>query len=392
LLVRGTSLSSEGAWVSLPRNSLRRTLLRTVGKSFRGFTLVELLAVMAIIGILAGIAAGAVTGLGGRGQSAQIESDTKILETAADRFFNASFPESYPVSPLPSGEEDLGVQAVDYDARLPQDPSKTFTPAFLKDIPNSAALVNYRIETATGRIFAADDAAAFAPPADSRLDISLSDTSLGATPDVTFDLKMRKNRAAVETMTIQIPAKFNIGGQSLPTGSLVGKLEITFEVDNPWQPGHKISVDADVVATGAAHEWEIVTDYSGGTSDADTTISVSDIKAAAFGGTGPTLTHTITLLASTSEVPGTLTLQMDREGPAGGPEVSEAAHNEATELWNLTIFGLPKDSAGGIISGETLVSSPSVSGVYRWFTEEHSTILVEDIFQPVAGKQSVVLK
>jgi len=35
-----------------------------------GFTLVELVAVMAIIGILAGITAGAVTGLGGQGINA----------------------------------------------------------------------------------------------------------------------------------------------------------------------------------------------------------------------------------------------------------------------------------------------------------------------------------
>ena len=384
MLKRGIKLSGAGAWVSLPRKTRRRPLLRTVAKGFKGFTLVELLAVMAIIGILAGIVAGAVIGLGERGQNAQIASDTKIMETAADRFLNASFPETYPVSPLPSDETDLGVQAVNFDARLPQDPTKTFTPDFMKDIPNSAALVDYRIETATGRIFAADHAAAFAPPADSRLDISLSDTSLSANPDITFDLKMKKNRAAVETIRIQIPAGFTIGGQSLPSPSVVGKLEITFGVDNPWKTGHEISVDADVVATGAAHEWEIVVDYSSGTSDSDSTITVSDIKAATDGGTGPTLTHTISVLAAT-DVPGTMTLQMDREGPENGPEVSDAAHNEATESWKLTIFGVPADS------GETLVTNPSVSKVYRWTTEEHSTIVVEGIFQPVAGKQAVIV-
>ena len=282
--MRGIKLSGTGAWVSLPRKTRRRTLLETVAKGFKGFTLVELLAVMAIIGILAGIVAGAVTGLGERGQNAQIASDTKIMETAADRFLNASFPESYPVSPLPSDEDDLGVQAVNFDARLPQDPSKTFTPNFMKEIPNSAALVDYRIETATGRVFAADHAAPFAPPADSRLDISLDDTSLSANTEITFNLKMRKNRAAVETMKIQAPAGFTIGGQSLPSGSRVGSLEITFSGDNPWKSGHNISVDAFVVATGAAHQWEIVVDYSGGKSDSDSNISVSDIKASTDGG------------------------------------------------------------------------------------------------------------
>ena len=356
MLMRGIKPSGTGAWIALPRKTRRRTLLPTAAKGFRGFTLVELLAVMAIIGILAGIVAGAVTGLGGRGQNAQIASDTEFMETAADRFLNAAFPETYPVSPLPDDGEELGVQAVNFDARLPQDPSKTFTPSFMKEIPNSAGLVSYRIETATGRIFAADHAAAFAPPADSRVDISLSDTSLSANPDVTFELKMKKDRAAVETMKIQIPAGFTIGGQSLPSGSQVGKLEITFGGDNPWKSGHKISVDADVVATGAAHEWEIVVDYRGGKSDSDANISVSDIKAATAGGTRPILTHTITVLEST-DVPGTLTLQMDREGPEGGPEVSDAAHNEATESWKLKIFGIPQDSGGAYIDGETLVIS-----------------------------------
>ena len=75
------------------------------------------------------------------------------METAADRFLNDSFPAVYPVETLPEGEDDLGVRRIDFDARLPQDPSKTFTPGFLKDIPDSASLVSYRIELTTGRIF-----------------------------------------------------------------------------------------------------------------------------------------------------------------------------------------------------------------------------------------------
>ena len=88
---------------------------------------------MAIIGILAGVVAGSVTGLGSSGQNAQIKSDTKTMETAADRFFNDSFPQTYPISdpdtngdgilddldspPLPAG--DVGVRLVNFDARLP---------------------------------------------------------------------------------------------------------------------------------------------------------------------------------------------------------------------------------------------------------------------------------
>ena len=337
---------------------------RFLKRGTRGFTLVELLAVMAIIGILSGMVAGAVTGLGTSGINAQIVSDTKVIETAADRFLNASFPETYPVESLPEGEEDLGVRAINFDAQLPQDPSKHFTPDFLKDIPDSAALVNYRIELTSGRIFPADDAAAFAPPANSRLAISLSDRTPSGNPDVSFRLKMPGKRAAIETLQTQIPAGVIFGGQSLSAGAVVGSLEITFGVDNPWKSGHEISVDADIVATGRANEWEIAPDYASATS----------VKEGVS-----TLTHTIKIEPANVEVPGTMTLKMDRTG------ISKA-HNEATETWDLKIF------ATNEASGDTIITNPPVSAVYRWFTEAHSTILVEDIFRQVPGKQSVIIK
>ena len=77
------------------------------------------------------------------------------------------------------------------------------------------------------------------------------------------------------------------------------------------------------------------------------------------------------------DIPGTLVLEMDRVG------ISKA-HNEATETWDLTIF------ATDVASRDTIVTNPAVSAVYRWFTEAHSTILVEEIFRQVPGKQSVI--
>lgn len=347
----------------------------------QGFTLVELLAVMAIIGILAGVAAGSVTGLGGSGVNAQIKSDTSALETAADRFLNDSFPATYPVSALPSGEDDLGVREINFDARLPQNPAKTFVPDFLKKIPNSAALVSYRIETATGRIFVADDGAAFAPLPDSRFDAAFTDLSPSGNPEVTFELKMRKNRASEEELRVQGPGGFVLGGRSLPPGSKVGKLEITFGTDNPWKSGHEISVDTDITATGRAHEWEMIVNYATATSDADDS-DVTGVKEAVT-----TLIHTLTIDASgTVGVPGKLFLLMDRTGLIN-------AHNESTESWVLTILKAAQDSGSvDIVPEEKLITNPSVSAVYRWLTEEHSTIQVEDIFVPVSGRLAVVIK
>ena len=59
----------------------------------------------------------------------------------------------------------------------------------------------------------------------------------------------------------------------------------------------------------------------------------------------------------------------------------------------MTIFDNAQDSAGVVIvPEERLITNPSVSKVYRWLTEEHSTIQVDDIFVPVAGRLSIVIK
>ena len=355
---------------------------------------------MAIIGILAGVVAGSVTGLGSSGQNAQIKSDTKTMETTADRFFNDSFPQKYPVSdpdtngdgilddldspPLPAG--DVGVRLVNFDARLPQDPTKTFAPDFIKDIPNSAGLVSYRVVTATGDVFPAADGAALIPPADSRLDVTVADKSTGARSDVTIDLAMRKNRAAVEVLKTQIPAGYIIGGQSLSPGVEVGKLDVFFDVDNPWKPSHALKVSAPVLATGRAHMWEVSPNYSTAISQSNGDV-VDTVKGAiqSDGVTrdpGPSLTHTLDVAPATTETPGTLTLTMERSQGA------QVAHNESRETWALKIFGYPNEDT----NFDVLVNNPTQAAVYRWTTEEHSTIQVEHVFELVAGKQAVLIK
>lgn len=340
----------------------------------------ELLAVMAIIAILAGVVAGAVTGLGATGQNAQIASDTKTISTAVNRFLNDSFPEKFPVAELPEGETDLGVRAIDFDAVLPQNPAKIFVPDFLKDIPNSAALVSWRMDTRSGRVFPAADGAAFAPPSESRLDVSQFSTLPQVQTDIVLKLSMGQNRAAVEEVNVNVPAGYAIGGQGLPADSVVGKLEIDFSLNNPWKSGHAISVDAPIVATGRAHEWLAVVDYTTATSDADGQ-PVSGVKEDAF-----RLRHEINLSAPTVDSPGTLTLEMDRTGLT-------LNHNEAAEFWTITIFDFAQDSDGAdITNAGALVTNPSVESVYKWLGEEHSTIQVEGVFDKMGGKQVVLIK
>ena len=380
----------------------------------QGFTLVELLAVMAIIGILAGVVAGSVSGLGASGQIAQIASDTKVMSTSADRFFNESFPQAYPVSdadtnsdgvldeddspPLPAG--DVNVRLINFYARLPQDPSKTFTPDFLKDIPNSSALVIYRVETTTGSVFASADGSALIPPADSRLDVTVSNKVTGTvasegvsavieTSDITLNLTMRTNRAAIEELKIQIPAGFIIGGQSLSADTPVGTLDIFFDVDNPWKAGHVLKLTASVLATGRANEWEVKPNYSTAASEA-TSVVVTEVKGeitkATDGtitrGTGPTLTHKLTVSAATTETPGTLGIVIDRSAGA------QLDHNESRETWVLKIYSHPNQDTGQ----DPLITNPNLAAVYRWVAQEHPTIQVTDVFDQVAGKQASLLK
>ena len=147
-----------------------------------GFTLTELLAVMAILGILAGLVSGAGGGATTSGQSTRLGGDQVTISGATDRFFNQSFPQSYPAvrfgdtdSTLTSAG-DLGIRLIDFDKRLPQNPELTFTPDFLKKVPDSAALVSWRIDTGRSLVFYTREGAPLVPPAESRLNVSAKDT------------------------------------------------------------------------------------------------------------------------------------------------------------------------------------------------------------------------
>ena len=75
---------------------------------------------MAIIGVLAGVVPGSVSELGASGRFAQILSDTKAMEIAADRFISASSPQRYPVK-----NPDTNCDGVLNGLNFPPIPSRT---------------------------------------------------------------------------------------------------------------------------------------------------------------------------------------------------------------------------------------------------------------------------
>ena len=68
-------------------------------------------------------------------------------------------------------------------------------------------MVSYRVETSTGTIFSAVGGADLIPPADGCLNVNAKKTV--DTTAVTFDLTMRKNRAAIELLKVRIRAGYN---------------------------------------------------------------------------------------------------------------------------------------------------------------------------------------
>ena len=388
-------------------------MVRASLKGQKGFTLIELLAVMAIMGILAGVVAGAVTGLGNTSQETRLAGDENTLGKAADRFFTDAFPQTYPVVDLDTDGDgdvdssddfdlpggDLEVRVLDFDATLPQDGTKSFVPDFLKEVPDSAALVSWRVDQTTGNVFFTEDGAALVKPSLARLDVKADDPNdLGGTNSDTrvqsnhvLTLTMRKDEAPINTIKMTIPAGYVVGGQQLAADAKVGELVVKFNADNPWDTGNTLTVATADVVVVSANEWEVKVTYdtnTGGTSDD------IDLKNTTGGEGADDRTHTISIVPPTgSDSPGKLTLTLDRDttdGVTAGEDYDDPDVNEATEIWTLTLYGT--NGTDGVGGSTNLITNPGTTGVFRWLAEENTAIDIEDTFDGMAGNQAVVIK
>ena len=343
----------------------------------RGFTLTELLAVMAILGILAGLVAGAMGGLGTSGRNAQLTGDQVTISTAVDRFFNLSFPQSYPVvrfedtDPSFTVAGDQGVRLIDFDARLPQDPDQTFTPDFLKEVPDSAAIVSWRIDTNRGIPFFARDGSQLIPPAESRLNVAAKTSKKpGEVSAYTFTLIVKKLEASITSLSVEIPQGYVIGGQSLAPDTQIGTFSGSFPGDNPWNMGNVVPFTGLLQTTGVANEWELTIDYPNYINSTSGGIPARQDKV-----------HKVSVITPSGDIPGRLTIEMDRI-------VETTEHNLAQETWDLEVFGTV------LVSGTSvnIIINPSTAAVYRWLARELTTIDVEEFDDSVPGSQAVIIK
>ena len=244
----------------------------------RGFTLIELLAVMAIIGILAGLVAGAIVGLGSQGQSARLDGDRDSMNKAANRFFPEAFPEEYPVVSLDDTDDslkpdtDLGVRIIDFKATLPQDPTKRFVPDFLNSIPDSSALVEWRIATTSGEVFFVNAGALLIKPSNNVLDIEAATREPAVASDHTFTLSMGKNEAALKTLKGKVPAGYSMAGRFTDEGTLLGVLSVTVATDNDDDPGNTIVFGGVLLSTAEANEFVLVVNYNDNISSAGSSV------------------------------------------------------------------------------------------------------------------------
>ena len=84
------------------------TEVQTETKRDKGFTLVELLIVIAILGILATVTVFSVRGISSRGATAACAADRKVLEVAVETYFaNTGNPTIAITAPATTAEEAL---------------------------------------------------------------------------------------------------------------------------------------------------------------------------------------------------------------------------------------------------------------------------------------------
>ena len=104
------------------------------GEHIKGFTIVELLIVIVVIGVLAGISIVAYTGVQGRAQDTALQSDANTIKKALELFFIDN--NSYPICGGGSGH------SCTLASIKPQ-----LVPTYVNDLPDNSTYPNQYVAT-----------------------------------------------------------------------------------------------------------------------------------------------------------------------------------------------------------------------------------------------------
>lgn len=115
----------------------------------------EVTLVIGLLLIMTTIVLMTVLGLRARSEDTGVADERVTITLAAARFFTESKFTAFPVEG-PSGE-GARLRPIDFDAPLPQDHSRRFVPDFLREVPPSARLVKWQLDTVTGAVSIAED-------------------------------------------------------------------------------------------------------------------------------------------------------------------------------------------------------------------------------------------
>ena len=283
--------------------------------------------------------------------------------------------------------------------------------------------MSWRIDIKSGQVFFANDGSPLIKPSSNELNVSASESTVSVPSDYTLELIMGKNRAALQTLELNIPAGYSVGGTKAPRGTLLGVLSVTLDADNEAEPGKKVHFGGVVVSSGEKGRWLLVVDYNDNlTGSGSRNVEVKPASEAVR-------VHEINVTTPSSDSVGKLTLEIARG--------NDPPQNQATETWKLKILGeavqdvspviaIPShgtSSFGGLqpdarVLDATLgylvkqpgqddtglpltptlriVTNPATAGVKRWNGEENTTIdvVIGDtaFFHTIPGRQCVLIK
>ncbi|MQG18610.1 MAG: type II secretion system protein [SAR202 cluster bacterium] len=349
-------------------------------KDEKGFTLTELLAVLVILGILAGLVSIAVSKIPQSSKNVRLSADQVTISTAVDSFFNLSSPRQYPIIKLDdtdsnllpktinNTEKDFGVRLLNFDAKLNQNSSQSFVPDFLKQIPTSSNSVSWRIDIQRGILFFASAGSPLIPPANSRFNVSSITTNQPEKFSIyEFDLATNKDESSLKEIKITIPQEYALDSQTLDLNTVIGELRGNISENNPWKPGTRIEFTGQLKTTSMLNKWILKIDYPD--------FMNTKIKENLLPKTDKI--HNVILIPPTDKSPGEINIILDRTDQS-------TSYNLSDERWKLTIFGNNKKV--------NVIKNPKNPNVYRWTITGKTTIDPEEIVKIIPGQQSLIIK